>query len=481
MITNRMFYKFFFLSIIYCSFYKGYANIDPPQKNILFISIDDLRPLMESYGEVGMVTPNLTKFARQGVQFDNAYTNVPVCGASRASIMTGLRPSQTRFSSWNTYAQKDAPDVDPMNKFFKDHGYETISYGKIYHYVEDFSAHWTEVDEGEVQKDYQHPESLKRTANSEKAPDGQNKGPAYEYADVQDDAYQDGKITRKAIEKLKELKKSKKPFFMALGYVAPHLPFIQPQKYWDLYPHDTISLANNPYKPLNAPQIAIDSQHNFSELRNHYLDIPKDGPLSKELALNLRHGYYASVSYLDALIGQLINSLEEIGLRENTVIVFWSDHGFFLGEHGLWCKHSTFQEAIKIPLIISAPGYAKDVKTASMAELVDLYPTLCELSGLESPSHLQGSSLVPVLKNPEKVFKDEIYTRYKNGETIVDLNYSYTEYVDSKGQPQHNMLYDLRKDKNQNFDLSNHVDLQDIVQQYKAKLSVMRDFVNQHP
>jgi len=267
---------------------------------------------------------------------------------------------------------------------------------------------------------------------------------------------------------------------MAIGYVSPHLPFIQPKKYWDMYDHDEIKLADNTYQPLNSPEIAIEAQHNSAELRKNYLGIPENGLLDDNLSRDLIHGYYASVSYMDAMIGDLIKGLEDSGLRENTTIVLWSDHGYFLGEHGFWCKHSTFYEAVQIPLIISSPKYSTTDNSDSFTELVDIYPTLCELAGIDPPTYIQGKSLTPVLENPNTIIKNEIYTRYKQGEAVIDESYSYTEFFQGK-KYLGNMLYDMKNDKKQNKDISNLPENLELVIKYRIKLKRMRDFVNEDP
>lgn len=449
------------------------------KQNILFISIDDFRPKISSYGETKMITPNIDKLASEGLQFNNAYTNIAVCGASRASLMTGIRPSLNRFNDFSTRAQVDTPQAISLNQLFMDNGYETISYGKIYHHSDDFQQHWSEKDKGQIQSDFQDPKSIERVNNAEKGEYG-NKNLTYEYPDVDDYAYNDGKITQNAIHKLKVLKEDDQPFFMAIGYVSPHLPFIQPKKYWDIYDHDSIQLADNSYHPENSPFIAIEAQHNSAELRKNYLDIPAQGKLDDDLARNLIHGYYASVSYMDALIGELIKELDDLGLRDNTTIILWSDHGYFLGEHGFWCKHSTFHEAVKIPFIMSSPGYAKNQITNSFTELVDVYPTLCELANITPPTYIHGKSLTPVLKNPSIQLKDEIYTRYKQGEAVIDANYSYTEFYRGKTYVG-NMMYDMKTDLKQNIDISKTPANAKLVKMYSQKLKVMRDFVDKDP
>lgn len=455
------------------------AQVKHSKQNILFICVDDLRPMINSYGATNMITPNMDALAAQGLIFNNAFTNIAVCGASRASVMTGIRPSQTRFTDYTSKASIDAKNAVALNQIFKDNGYETISYGKVYHFGDDNKEYWTEIDKEYVQTDYQDPASIARKNASETIEQGRY-GPAFEYPDVDDYVYNDGKITKKAIEKMKELKKENKPFFMAIGYVSPHLPFIQPKKYWDMYDHQAIKLANNPFYPENVPKIALQSQGFSGEIRKKYLDIPKEGNFDDELSRNLIHGYYASITYMDALIGELVKNLDDLGLRENTTIVLWSDHGYFLGEHGMWTKHSTFREAVKIPLLISSPKYKKHGTTDSMTELVDVYPTLCDIAQIKAPSYLQGKSLIPVLENPATILKKEIYTRFKEGEAVIDKEYSYTEFY--KGNEYlGNMLYDNLKDPKQNKNISNELSNAKLVAKYKEKLKMMRVKVNKNP
>jgi arylsulfatase A-like enzyme len=480
----------FLLAVVYIVGFTTKANFenkstaskmdnDNTKQNILFIAIDDFRPLINAYGASNMITPNIDKLAAQGVQFENAFTNIAVCGASRASIMTGIRPSQKRFTDYSTRASIDAPNAIPLNRVFKENGYETFSYGKIYHHGDDFKDYWTEKDKGQIQSDFQDPVSIAKIDKAEIGEYGK-KQPIVEYPDVDDYVYNDGKITKNAIEKLKTLKSKNKPFFMAIGYVSPHLPFIQPKKYWDLYDHNAMQLANNSYQPKNSPNIAIQAQHNSAELRRNYLDVTVEGVFSDDLSRTLIHGYCASISYMDALIGELLKSVDDLGLRDNTTIVLWSDHGYFLGEHGFWTKHSTFNEAVRIPFIISSPGYSKNKKTTSFTELVDVYPTLCEIANIKAPSYLQGVSLVPVLKNPSKNLKTEVYTRYKQGESVIDQDYSFTEFYEGD-KYLGNMLYNLKKDKNQNVNISNFPENKTLITKYQIKLKEMREKVNNDP
>ena len=439
-----------------------------------------------------MKTPNIDKLASEGVQFNQAYTNVAVCGASRASILTGVRGSNSRFYRYYSRVDEDLPKAVTLAKLFKKNGYKTASLGKIYHNSQD------NIDEWDVHKSfqnftgYQNPESLKlRKDRDERHPStGNLKGPAFEYADVNDNAYNDGKLTNFAIKTLTDFKKSGDSFFLAVGYISTHLPFIQPKKYGDMYDNNDLVYSQLRDIPVNAPSRA---NHQWSELRNAYLDIPQDGPVSDQMEKDLIKSYYASVSYMDAMLGKLINALDDLGLRENTTIVFWSDHGFFLGEHGFWCKHHTFQEAIHVPLIVSSPGMKSNLQSDALVEYVDIYPTISELAGLDPPDYIHGKSFVPLLKNPNLDFKDQIYSRYQFREVIQDKKYSYHEILyypetekNKYGAKDHiagtkivvnqKMLFDMKNDKLQSVDISNYPENKNIVEQYSRKLKKMRDF-----
>jgi arylsulfatase A-like enzyme len=451
--------------------------------NVLFIAVDDLKPLLGTYGHKQMKTPNIDRLAKNGVQFNKAYCNVAVCGASRASIFTGVRPSAVRFENYAAWASKDLPGAIPLHRVFKENGYETISIGKIIHHPEDFGSDWDYIDAKFDHFMYNNPQSIAiakelKQKNGKKAGELARQGPAYEWADVPDDAYSDGQTTNKAKAQLKKLKDANKPFFLAVGYIAPHLPYIAPTKYWDMYKPEDIKLADNPFIPKDADPRFV---HNSPELRNMYTGIPQEGPMPDTLARKLVHGYYASVSYTDAMIGELYDELESLGLKDNTIVIFWSDHGYFLGQHTMWTKHSTFIDAINIPFMISVPGMKKGVKTESLAEYVDIYPTLCDLTGIKPPSYLDGKSLVPILKNPKTIVNNEIYTRYGNQEAVVNSKYSYMELVDKKGNPLNNMLYDLIKDPAENTNISLLPANKEVVRDFSEKLKSMRDHVNKQP
>jgi iduronate 2-sulfatase len=418
--------QFFIFFLLFSLGVSAQNQLQP--KNVLFIMVDDLRPELSLYGQNQIISPNIDALGASGVTFDRAYCNVPVCGASRASLLTGVRPTPNRFLTYHSRIKKDMPDVINMAQYFKDRGYSTVSNNKITHIKNDIDA-WDDewYPKSKTWRNYLSEENLILLA-SNKA------GYAYENIDVPDAAYIDGQTALKSVEDLKQFKAEGKPFFLAVGFVKPHLPFNAPKKYWDLYDPNSIRLPENAMFPKSAPQRA---NHKWGELRA-YIDIPKKGPVPDPIAKKLIHGYYASVSYVDAQIGVLIKGLTELGLRENTIIVLVGDHGWSLSDHGLWAKHS-------LP---------KAAHTNSIAELVDIYPTLCELTAGESPTHLQGSSLVSALESPGKLFKNKALARYQKGETLIVDQLFYTEWH-QKGKAVSKMLYNHETDPNETINLAN--------------------------
>ena len=272
------------------------------------------------------------------------------------------------------------------------------------------------------------------------------RGPAYESADVADDAYADGVLVNRALADLKRLKSDERPFFLAVGFFKPHLPFIAPKKYWDLYDHETIQLPDNYHPPKDAPQESI---HSSGELRA-YAGIPAKGPVSNETARDLIHGYYACVSYTDAQIGKLLDELDRLELTDNTIVVLWGDHGWNLGEHTLWCKHSCYETSMQIPIIVRSPGVKAGERRSQLIESIDLYPTLCELAGLPLPEHLQGRSFVDLMKDSNAEWKTAAVGRFQSGDTIRTDTFRFTEYTKPDGQVTSRMLYDHVGDPGEN-------------------------------
>jgi len=408
--------------------------------DILFIAVDDLRPELGCYGSPHVISPNIDRLARMGVVFNNAYCQSAVCNPSRASLMTGLRPDSLKVWDLKTDMRSVAPNVMTLPQYLMQNGYFTTAVGKIYHNIFPDSLSWSEPemhikgfpfdpdavyfsDENLAQIEKRKREII---ANHNEAKfidrlgEWYVKAKATECADVPDNAYYDGAQTDYAVKKLRELreirkgKEGGKPFFFAVGFYRPHLPFNAPKKYWDLYDRAKIPLADNPYLPANVPSMAIS---NNQELRG-YIDCKQlptalNGAVSEDTARLLRHGYYASVSYMDAQVGRLLDALEKEGLLDNTIIVLWGDHGWKLGEHRSWAKMTNFEIDTRSPLIISAPGRKANGKSTSrLVEFVDIFPSLCELAGVPVPPGLAGKSTVPLLDNPRAPWKPAAYSQY---------------------------------------------------------------------
>lgn len=419
--------------------------------NVLFIAVDDLRPELACYGKQHIHSPNIDKLAESSTLFERTYCMVPTCGASRASLMTGIRPARKRFVNFLTWADRDAPGITTMNTQFKQNGYYTVSMGKIFHHPQDSAQGWSEPawrPKGVAW--YQRPENQKLHEERQKQGKRKAKGPAWESADVPDNAYADGVLAEQAISKLQQLKKQEQPFFLDVGFFKPHLPFIAPQKYWDLYDHDKIQLPENYKVPQDAPEESI---HNSGELRA-YAGIPRKGPVSEETARNLIHGYYACVSYTDAQIGKLLAELDRLELSDNTIVVLWGDHGWNLGDHTLWCKHSCYESSLQIPLLVRAPGIQGGQRRSALIETIDVYPSLCTLAGIPLPEHLAGQSFVELMRNPDTKWKEAAVSRFRNGDTIRTDALRYTEYTNPKGKRTSRMLYDHSSDPLENQNLA---------------------------
>jgi arylsulfatase A-like enzyme len=427
--------------------------------NVLFLVVDDLRPQLGCYGRRQMLTPHIDALADRGLLFQRAYCQVPVCGATRASLLTGVRPTRERFVTFSAWADEDLPGALTLPQHFWQHGYFAHACGKVFHHQEDTAERswsdevWHCRQAQGSWRNYVLPENVARDQS-----DG-FRGPPFERADVPDNAYRDGQIADHAVAELERLSRDRRPFFLAVGFLKPHLPFNAPASYWDLYPHDDVPLADNPWRPAGAPDEAI---HDWGELRA-YFDVPKKGPVSDEMARNLVHGYYAATSYTDAQVGRVLDQLDRLGLRKDTVVVLWGDHGWQLGEHGLWCKHCNFQTSLNAPLIVSAPDVRGGRQSAVLVEFVDVFPTLCELAGLPVPEHLEGTSFAPLLGDPARPWKRAVFSRYFGGDSVRTDRYLYTEWTDDAGQRTARMLYDHQADPNENVNIAERPDLADTV------------------
>ena len=453
---------------------RDQATVEKP--NILFIAVDDLRPELGCYGRELIHSPNIDMLASRGTRFDRSYCNIPVCGASRSSLMTGLRPARNRFLSYDTWADKDAPGITTLPGHFRNNGYYTISNGKVFHHDNDAAESWDEIWHPESSsgswRDYAIPENiLQDTAAG-------FRGPPFERADLPDNAYKDGKTALKVISDLQRLKEMGKPFFLAAGFLKPHLPFNAPEKYWKLYDGE-VKLPYNNYPPKNAPK---ESLHNFGELRA-YAGVPPEGPVSDELALQLIHGYYACVSYTDSQIGMVLDELKRLELDRSTIVILWGDHGWNLREHGLWCKHCNYETSLHTPMIVSIPGREQVRSSDEIVEYVDIYPTLCELAGLELPGHLQGKSFMKLLFDPDATSDGVAVSQWYAGITTIREHYFYTEWISDSDSAYARMLYDHSTDPDENINISEMTENQEIIRQLSEEMRHSRaeNYFRPHP
>ncbi len=436
--------------------------------NVLFIAVDDLRPQFGCYGHPEINSPNLDRLAADGVVFNRCYCQSPVCGASRASLLSGIRPTRDRHFTWDLHADRQWGAPVSLPKQFKEHGYQTVSNGKIYHYRDDGAGSWSRpawrpsgewVGRGYLLQD-----------NQRVAQDANGIGPAYECADVEDGAYPDGVIAQRTISDLRRLAQGGEPFFLAVGFLKPHLPFVAPKRYWDRYDPKDIELADNAFRPKDAPDAAI---HNWGELRQYH-GIPAEGPLSDGMARKLIHGYRACISYTDAQIGRVLDELDRLGLRDSTIVVLWGDHGWNLGEHTLWCKHCHFKTSLRAPLIVRVPWIKGGAKTDGLTEFVDIYPSLCELADLPKPDHLEGRSFASLVKEPGEAWKEAVYSRYYNGESVRTDRYCYTEWSREDGTRYARMLYDEKLDPKENTNISEKDENAELVKRLSETLHKFR-------
>ncbi len=417
--------------------------------NILFISIDDLRPELGCYGVEAVHSPNIDRLAETGVRFDRAYCQIAVCNPSRVSLLTGLRPDSAKVWTLDVRFRDTIPDIVTLPQHFKQHGYHAVSFGKIFHNPWPDNASWSEPHHWPKNSKLWSEAAKKQLADfrDEMRADGKNdaaiqrmRAPATEIVDYSDSEHIDGAIADQAIAAMKRLAAKEQPFFLAAGFIRPHLPFVVPRKYWQLYDREKIPLASNQAIARGAPDFALNTMY---ELRD-YMDYsstanPRNGSLTQTQQRELKHGYYASVSFIDAQIGRLLGELDSLGLRERTIVVLWSDHGWKLGEHNSWCKQTNYEIDNRVPLIIRDPRAAVNGRsTQSLVELVDLYPTLCDLAAIPAAKHLEGVSLAPILADPAKIVKSAAFSQFRRRTKSADLmgytmrtdRYRYVEWID---------------------------------------------------
>ncbi len=462
-----------------------------PKFNVLFIAVDDLRPELGCYGNRVIRTPNIDRLASSGLAFTRAYCQQAVCSPSRTSLLTGRRPDTTRVYELQTHFRKNLPDVVTLPEQFKNHGYLTTGFSKVYHggggsgglndaqswsvpaWFPGGPAWGTPENKAAAERQTQRLREMGWVMPSGRKP-GEKRGPSWAAPDVADNALTDGRTADTVVGALRQV--HRQPFFLAVGFLKPHLPFIAPKKYFDLYSKEKMKLAPNPFPPKNAPQVAL---HNSSELRS-YDDIPKEGPIPDDKARELIHGYYAAATYTDTQVGRLLDELERLGVRDNTIVILWGDHGWHLGEHGLWNKHTNFEVAARAPLIISVPGQrTAGRKSGALVEFVDIFPSLCDLCGVPLPEGLEGASFKPLVENPDRPWKAAAFSQYPRGvpgvgqamgHSIRTDRYRFTEWTVPGKDFRAVELYDHEKDPEENVNIAGQPDSAALVRKLKQML-----------
>ncbi len=436
--------------------------------NVLFIAVDDLRVELGCYGDTIVKSPHIDKLAARGTLFNRAYCQQAVCNPSRASLLTGLRPSTLGIWDLPTHFRDKDPNVITLPQWFKQHGYFTQNIGKIFHNWRQDQYKGDALSWSVAATLHYNAHGADKAQVNGPLPPGQINVPKCVMRDVPDDAYFDGRIAKRAVKALTDLKDKQQPFFLAVGFWKPHTPFNPPKKYWDLYDRKQIAPPSNPDPPQGVPAIAL---HNSREIVSSFKGRP-DGKPSPDDVLALRHGYYAATSYVDAQVGKVVDQLDLLGLADNTIVVLWSDHGFHLGEHGLWAKTSNFELDARVPLIIATPqGNAnkRGKRTDALVELLDIYPTLTDLCGLPRPGQLEGVSLRPLLNDPASTVKTAAFTWHPRpayppaGSDPEAMGYSmrtdrfrYTEWREFKsGKVLARELYDHQADPRETLNCAN--------------------------
>ncbi|MFO1484400.1 MAG: sulfatase [Verrucomicrobiaceae bacterium] len=437
--------------------------------NVLFIASDDMRPQLGCYGDTTVKSPNLDALAKRGMVFQRSYVQQALCSPSRISMLSGRYPATTEIFEIGRPLRTTMPDITTLPQHFKNNGYHTRSLGKIYHVGIDDDASWTipawhskkprtsPVTQEAVKK-YIEDAKKNGTTIPQKGKGSRNAAvPAFESVDCADEDLLDGDCATNAIAQLQEhAKNPKQPFFLAVGFANPHVPWIAPKKYWDLYDPAKFTLATNEFVPKGAPDFAATSGADFY----WYKDVPQvpGDQLPEAFKRQCLHGYYAAISYVDAQVGRLMAALDETGLAKNTIVVFWSDHGYYMGEHTWWgAKHNNYEGATRNCLIISQPGMKHaGEKTDSLAQSVDLAPTLTELCGLPEHTPFQGRSLKPILDDPSAKVNDAAFSWYPKGQGYLGVamrtdKWRYVEWTKPGAETQrelYNMVNDPQNNQN---------------------------------
>ncbi|MEM9830917.1 MAG: sulfatase [Bacteroidota bacterium] len=469
--------------------------------NILLILVDDLKPNLGIYGDSVAVSPNIDQLANEGIRFNLAYCNQAVCASSRYNLMLGSRSTSTGLYNFGKEFRDVYPEAVTLPQHFMNNGYHTESMGKVFHIGHgntNDEASWSIPHHKEKVIEYLLPESTNRQLTREEAffentrmylediPNNKElpRGAAWEMPDVLDEAYADGRVARHAIDRLRKLSTTKQPFFMAVGFARPHLPFCAPKKYWDLYDPNDLPMPEFEQAPEGTPLSVVKRNGEITQ----FTPVPEntDGIYEDDLKRKLIYGYYASMSYMDAQVGRVMDELKRLQLDKNTIVILWGDHGWHLGDHGSWTKHTNFEQATRIPLIIVAPNVTTPgTSTQQLAETVDVYTTLVALADLPEPTGPQpidGINLMPVLKNPESQVKDHVYHsypkrlagEYRIGCAIRTEKYRMVAWVDPSNPDSEKVyeLYDYEKDPQETINLA---------EKEKEVLEEMKIILANHP
>ncbi len=468
-------------------FSGGILAAEPTQKrNVLFIAVDDLRPALTCAGDPYAKTPHIDRLAKQGTAFTRAYCQQAVCSPSRSSLLTGQRPDSTKVHDLVTHFRKALPNVVTLPQYFKNHGYYAHGIGKIYHggYNDEpsWSVPWESTKGSNFGPDGQKIlGELKAKAKEANADVTRVRGLPTEAPDIADEKLNDGWTANRAIEILKERKGKKEPFFLAVGFAKPHLPFVAPKKYWDLYDANKLPVADSNAPPEGAPAFA---PQNGGELRAYH-EMPKTGPIPQDTARRLVHGYYAAVSFMDAQVGKMLKALQEEGLTENTVVILWGDHGWHLGDHGIWCKHTNYEMATRSALVVSAPGQKITGQACDkLVEFVDIYPTLAELCKLPKPADVEGYSFAPLLDDPKQKWKAAAFSQYPRssketgrvmGYAVRSDRYRYVEWRKRDStEVVARELYDHQTDPKEDRNIASDPKNKGIIEELAKRLSAGR-------
>ena len=435
------------LSIFYSCFGERSITQEDQKPNILFIAIDDLRPELGCYGNEHIISPNIDKLADQGYLFTNHFVNVPTCGASRHCLLTGQLPKsrehvKNSITATTTSLQEENEIPESFIHQLRRNGYYTVGIGKITHHPDGYVYGYLDPPSDQLELPYSWDEMLlddEKWGSGHNAffgyADGTNRHThdknvkPYEMADVPDEAYPDGLTAKLAIEKLKELKAKDQPFFLGVGFFKPHLPFTSPKKYWDMYERENIPLAPFAGIPENTSKASLHGSGEFNQYKLGEEKASLDAPVSDDYARKARHAYFACVSFIDAQVGKLLDELDELGLAENTIVVLWGDHGWHLGDHLVWGKHTVFERSLRSAFMMRIPNMNGGRSIDNIVSTTDIYPTLMELCGSDVEHHLDGTSMVSLIDDPDNApWRNTAYSYFRNRISVRTNRYRLSKY-----------------------------------------------------